>query len=116
MVCLKCYTSRVADLNHDNDDKIDKERLFHNPTFDDTHTSIIQPHETEPTQGPTGSFVNDKNFSKTTYDSINLPTQPTADDGQTYDVLNRSQANGTCNCMDQQSRSMAHTQLLGISS
>ena len=96
MVCLK-YTSRVADLNHDNDDKIDKELLFHNPTYDDTHTSTVQPHETEPTQGPAGSLVNNKNFLKTTYDSINLPTQPTADNGQTYDVLNRSQANGMCN-------------------
>ena len=116
MVCLKCCISRVADLNDDNNDKIDEERLFHNPTYDDTHTSTIQPHETEPTLGPAGSLVNNENFPKTTYDSINLPIQPAADNGQTYDVLNRSQANGMCNCKDQQSRSMAHAQLLGISS
>ena len=116
MVYLKCCISRVTDLDDDDDDKTNEERLFHNPIYDDTHTSIIQPHETKPTLGPTGSLINDENFPETTYDCINLPAQPAADNGQTYDVLNRSQANGMCNCKDQQSRSMAHAQLLGISS
>ena len=106
MVCFKCCISRISDLNDDDEDKTNEERLFQNPTYDDTHTSTAQPYEIA--LGPVGSLV-DKNFPETTYDSVNLPTQPVTDNGQMYDVLNRSQANGMYmhQCMDQQGEHIA---------
>ena len=93
MVRSKCFISRVSDVNGDDEDKTNEERFFQNPTYDDTHTSTAQPYEIA--LGPIGSLVNE-NLPETAYDSVNLPTQPTADNGQMYDVLNRSQANGMC--------------------
>ena len=93
MVCFKCFISRISDLNGDDDDKTNEERCFQNSTYDDTNISIAQPYEIA--LGPVGSLVNEK-FPETAYDSINLPIQPTADNGQMYDVLNRSRANGMC--------------------
>ena len=91
--------SRIGDLNDDDYDdatKTNEERFFQNPTYDDTHTSTahVQPYEIA--LGPVGSLVNENFPETTTYDSVNLPSQPAADNGQMYDVLNRSQANGMC--------------------
>ena len=102
-VMLQLY-SRITDLNDGNDeeDKANEEQFFQNPTYDDTHMSTVtaQPYEIA-LQGAVESPLNE-NFPETTcttYDSVNLPTQPPpADDDddnrQMYDVLNRSRANG----------------------
>ena len=100
-VMLQLY-SRITDLNDGNDeeDKANEEQFFQNPTYDDTHMStvIAQPYEIA-LQGAAESPL-DENFPETTtYDPVNLPTQPPAaadddDNRQMYDVLNRSQANG----------------------
>ena len=42
----------------------------------------------------------DEGIPKATYDSVNLSTQLAEDDSQMYDILNRSQANGTCPRVD----------------
>ena len=81
-----------------NDDKADEERFFKNPTYDilQTCTSTTQPHEKDPNLGPAVSLI-DKNFPETAYDSVNLPFQLAAKNGQMYDVLNRGHANGMYN-------------------
>ena len=96
--------SRITDLTDgdDEEDKANEEQFFQNPTYDDTHMSTVtaQPYEIA-LQGAVESPLNE-NFPETTcttYDSVNLPTQPTAADDddnnkQMYNVLNRSQANG----------------------
>ena len=92
--------SRITDLNDgDDEDEANEKRFFQNPTYDDTHMSTVtaQPYEIA-LQGAVESPLNENFPETTTYDSVNLPTQPPAadDDGkrQMYDVLNRSQANG----------------------
>ena len=85
----------MANLNSDDDDKADEQRFFRNPTYD-IHTSTTQPHEKDPDLGPAVSLI-DENFSETAYDSVNLPFQLAAENGQMYDVLNRGQTNGMDN-------------------
>ena len=95
--------SRITDLNDGDyeEDKENEERFFQNPTYDDTHMSTVtaQPYEIA-LQGAVESPLNENFPETTTYDSVNLPTQPPAaaadddDNRQMYDVLNRSQANG----------------------
>ena len=108
MVYFKCCYNRTSYVNaYDNDDddgdddedKTNEERLFQNPTYDDTHTShTAQPYE-EMALGSVEPLV-DEGIPETTYDSVNLPTQSAEDDRQMYDILNRSQANGTCPRVD----------------
>ena len=90
----------MADLNNDDvddnndDNKDNEERFFHNPTYNDTHTSTTQPRVAEPTlMGHVASPIN-KNFPETLYDSVNLPPQSAGENGQMYDVLNRGKPNG----------------------
>ena len=100
MVYFKCCynrTSYINGYNNDDDDgdKTNEERLFQNPTYDDMHTShTAQPYEEMVALGSVEPLV-DEGIPKTTYDSVNLPTQSSVeDDSQMYNVLNRSQANG----------------------
>ena len=88
----------MANLNSDDDDKADEERFFKNPTYDVLHTctSTIQPHEKDPNLGPAVSLI-DEDFPETAYNSVNLPFQLAAENGQMYDVLNRGQTNGMDN-------------------
>ena len=102
MVYFKCCYNRTSYVNgYDNDDdddddedKTNEEQLFQNPMYNDTHTShTAQPYE-EMALGTVEPLV-DEGIPKATYDSVNLPTQSSAeDDSQMYDILNRSQANG----------------------
>ena len=85
----------MANLNSDDYDKADEERFFRNPTYDDLHSSATQPHEMDPDLGPTVSLI-DENFPETAYESVNLPFQLAAENGQMYDVLNRGQENSMC--------------------
>ena len=86
----------MANLNSDDNDKVDEERFFKNLTYDDLRTSTTQSHETDPDLGPAVSLIDEK-FSETAYDSVNLPFQLAAENGQMYDVLNRGQTNGMDN-------------------
>ena len=92
--------SRITDLNDgDDEDEANEKRFFQNPTYDDTRMSTVtaQPYEIA-LQGAVESPLNENFPETTTYDSVNLPTQPPAadddDNRQMYNVLNRSQANG----------------------
>ena len=103
MAYFKCcyrttYVNGYGNDGDDDDDKTNEERLFQNPTYDDTHTSpTAQPYEEMALQGSVEPLI-DEGIPETKYDSVNLPTRSAEDDREMYDVLNRSQANGTCPC------------------
>ena len=67
------------------DDEEYQEKCFDNPTYGDTFETDVQ------VTSENGSHELEKP-AEATYDLVNLPPQPSATDGQTYDVLNRGQA------------------------
>ena len=86
--------SKNIDINTE-DDKGD-ERIFQNPTYEETSatqqltfSSIRSPDQQE-----------QENLPEVMYDAVKLPSsQVETENGQTYDILNRGQTNGTYNVM-----------------
>ena len=83
-----CLSSLRKNIDVNNDDDKDGERIFQNPTYE----------ETSATQPLTSSYVglpDQENLPEVTYDTVKPPSQAVTENGQTYDVLNRRQPDGT---------------------
>ena len=73
-----------------NEDDKDGERIFQNPTYEET--SATQPLTSSSVGSP-----DQASLPEVTYDTVKPPSQAATENGQTYDVLNRGhcQADGT---------------------
>ena len=79
-------------INVYNEDDKDGERIFQNPTYEETSA-------TQPLTSSYAELSGQDNPSVAAYDTVKPPSQAMTENGPTYDVLNRGQADGIHKCI-----------------